>query len=95
MIRCAHMGITYTNSNTNSTAITTMNVKSPRKSVENDYNRIVHGWLKAMKDLSPPRMRIKNQETGPLDKSDSDAAEIEYRTWMVSYFSVCFVVYCL
>ena len=53
-------------------------------------NRLVHGWIEAMRDLSPPRMMRLDMKTEPLDKSDSDAAEIEYRAWMVGFFSFFF-----
>ena len=79
MIRCTHIGGTYT----------TTNVSSSWNSSENGYNNIAHDWLKAMRDLSPPRMMRHDRKAEPLDKSDSDAAEIEYRAWMVGFLSVC------
>ena len=82
MIRCTHIGGTYTT--------TTTSVNSSWKSSENGYNTIAHDWLKAMRDLSPPRMMRLDMKTEPLDKSDSDAAEIEYRAWMVGFFSFFF-----
>ena len=45
-------------------------------------NGIAHGWLEAMRDLSPPRILRRLQSDLP-DKSDCEAAEIKYRGWMV------------
>ena len=45
-------------------------------------NGIAHGWLEAMRDLSPPRISRRLQSDLP-DKSDCEAAEINYRAWMV------------
>ncbi|MCO5574936.1 hypothetical protein L7F22_028731 [Adiantum nelumboides] len=47
-------------------------------------NESAHGWLEAMKNLSPPRMRRMRND--PLDdKSDTEAADINYRGWMVDH----------
>ena len=45
-------------------------------------NGIAHGWLEAMRDLSPPRV-IRRLQSHLPDKSDCEAAEIKYRAWMV------------
>lgn len=45
-------------------------------------NELAHGWLEAMRNLSPPRMR--RIQSNPFDdKSDSDVADMQYRAWMV------------
>lgn len=50
-------------------------------------NKLAHGWLEAMRNLSPPRMRQTQSDPFDDDKSaDSDVAYIEYRAWMVRAF---------
>ncbi|KAI5066838.1 hypothetical protein GOP47_0017366 [Adiantum capillus-veneris] len=47
-------------------------------------NEAAHRWLEAMKNLSPPRMR-RLQSDLIDDKSDIEAADINYRAWMVDH----------
>lgn len=47
-------------------------------------NELAHGWLEAMRNLSPPRMR--RIQSDPFDdKSDSDVADMQYRAWMADH----------
>lgn len=47
-------------------------------------NELAHGWLEAMRNLSPPRMR--RIQSNPFDdKSDSDVADMQYRAWMADH----------
>ncbi|KAH7387233.1 hypothetical protein KP509_16G012000 [Ceratopteris richardii] len=41
----------------------------------------VHGWLEAMKNLSPPRMRCMQNDSFE-DKTDCDLMDVKYRAWM-------------
>ena len=60
-------------------------------------NRLVHGWIEAMRDLSPPRHVLRhpnprcdlatNSDEDIIDDDDDDAtANARYMAWIVSAF---------
>lgn len=70
----------FTSPTATGTAYATSKRRSATRKIENG---LVHGWLAAMKDSSPPRSRSSQNDL--FGKSDIDMVDLHHRAWIAKH----------